>query len=160
MGDPGFGVLFGLLWTAIAGIPIFIEVLAESKARASLKWLSVDGEVVHCRLKQGTAHAGESATGIFYKPDVKYKYKIGGESYTGQRIDFGTTGATKDWAKKRAAEYQKGKTVTVYYNPKDPREAVLEQTVAENPNILFFVLFFIPGPLYALFNIIRILIEK
>jgi hypothetical protein len=62
-------------------------------------------------------------------PVVVYSYQAGGRSYQGNRIapgpEVGGTGAPK-----RAAGYETGSQVTVYYNPNDPSDAVLETTVS------------------------------
>jgi hypothetical protein len=82
-----------------------------------------------------------------------YSYQAGGRSYEGNRIapgpEVGGTGAPK-----RSAEYKKGSQVTVFYNPNDPSDAVLE-TKAPSLFWLWFALILVDLVLgsVALFNI-------
>jgi hypothetical protein len=86
-------------------------------------------------------------------PVVLYSYQVGGRSYQGSLIapglEVGRTGAPA-----RLAVYPTGSQVTVYYNPNDPSDAVLETKV---PSLfwLWFALILVDLVLgaVALFNI-------
>jgi len=58
----------------------------------------------------------------------RHLYLDGGTTYSGDRICFGRTysGGKRSLAKKVADSYPRGKKVTVYYDPEDPKEAVLK----------------------------------
>ena len=85
-------------------------------------------------------------------PVVQYSYQVGGRSYQGSRIapgpEVGGTGAGKI-----IERYPVNSQVTVYYNPQNPSDAVLE-TKAPSQWIMWLVLVIINvmlGGMAALF---------
>jgi hypothetical protein len=64
-----------------------------------------------------------------YSPRVSYDYTALGQRYTGNKISFGFTKAhnTHRSAEAELTRYPVGSQVTVFYNPANPAEAVLER---------------------------------
>jgi tetratricopeptide (TPR) repeat protein len=63
----------------------------------------------------------------WYGVQVQYEYKVGDGSYLSDRLSFHETGARSPAAALNVLnKYRNQRTVTVYYDPKDPQEAVLE----------------------------------
>lgn len=83
-----------------------------------------------------------------YYPVIVYEYSVGGMNYQGQKItpglNWGGSGSGKV-----VARYPAGSAVTVYYDPKNPADAVLERNVtsvvAWLAGILVFVNLFMCG---------------
>ena len=106
---------------------IFLGVIftAQKDAAAVTKWPTTTGTVLMSTLESRRTNNGRHAQ----YPVVLYSYQVGGRSYEGNRIapgpEVGGTGAPK-----RLAKYGTGTQVTVYYNPNDPSDAVLETTVS------------------------------
>ena len=64
-----------------------------------------------------------------YHPVVEYTYPVGGQVYAGKRIAFGPAKASARSTSAQAAlaKYPLGGAVTVYYDPNNPAEVVLEK---------------------------------
>jgi hypothetical protein len=107
--------LFGVAGSPISGYfltKIFLE------ARASASWPSVSGTVTKAQV--GSAGFGR------YFADVSYIYHIGGNDLTGTRVrasDGEYDG--RDGAIQAIRGLSVGQTVLVFYDPSDPRQAVL-----------------------------------
>jgi hypothetical protein len=64
-----------------------------------------------------------NSAGTTYKTAmVKYAYSVAGKSYEGNRVKVEIGTSLSD-----AERYPKGKQVTVFYNPENAEESVLEQ---------------------------------
>jgi hypothetical protein len=68
---------------------------------------------------------GEDETTAEY-PAVSYSYQVSGQAFQGTRIAPGPETSGSD-ARRRSARYVTGAAVTVFYNPQNPAESVLEQ---------------------------------
>jgi hypothetical protein len=66
-------------------------------------------------------------------PIVHYEYSILEKTYESDRIFWGNfhISGSEDESRKVADKYKKGKKVTVYYNPRNAQEAVLEPGSAQ-----------------------------
>ena len=71
----------------------------------------------------------EGYTSISYTPKVEYTYDVGDQVFTGEKLSFGFTTRYGNQTKAEAqlAHYPEGSQVTVYYDPSNPEEAVLER---------------------------------
>ena len=65
---------------------------------------------------------------LIYRPDVAYRYTVQGVDYQSNRISFGARvyASFDHFARQRLAGYRDGDSVTVFYNPENAAEAVLE----------------------------------
>jgi len=59
------------------------------------------------------------------KPKITYRYSVKGNEFTGNKIAFRDVVGTIE-AKRAMHLYPVGKTVKVYYDPKDPYKSILE----------------------------------
>jgi len=86
-------------------------------------WPSVQGTVQISKIR---AHK-EWMLSVF-EPHLIYSYTVAGKGYTGDTVRIGH--AKMMWSKEDATgllqNYPAGKTVTVYYDPDEPTEALLE----------------------------------
>jgi hypothetical protein len=66
-----------------------------------------------------------------YDLTVAYTYEVAGREWHGNRVSFGQepSGSYGD-VQPRMEQYLKGTEVTVYYDPADPSQAVLERGAA------------------------------
>jgi hypothetical protein len=104
------------------GGALFWVISSFVECRASLNWPSVPGKV--------------ESSGVFVRGDrrkaefsaaVVYQYTVRGKEYTRSRLAFGPEGTYVATAKAEAARYRPEQEVTVYYDPADPKNAVLER---------------------------------
>jgi len=76
-----------------------------------------------------------------YMPQVKYTYSVTGNTYQGSHIGFGVPiSGFESSAKKVVARYRTGATRTVFYNPQNPAQAVLERNMESNATALLIVI--------------------
>jgi hypothetical protein len=106
-------LLGGLL---VGGFMIYMSIVNGRKAKASLTWTSVPGEVVF----SGMITDG-SEQDKFY-PSVTYKYSVGGQTFQSSCVVFNGVKS-----KKMLAKYPKASRVEVFFDPRKPSTAVLEQ---------------------------------
>jgi hypothetical protein len=75
---------------------------------------------------------------ITYYPRVVYSYEVAGQPYSSHRVTFGAIRPSKQAAaaEKALERYPVGSQVTVYYNPAQPSETVLERTATHTQAML------------------------
>lgn len=114
--------LLGVVFFAMGSGVLIYGVRNLLLADASRNWPTVKGKVTVS--KMGT-HRGDKST--TYSADVAYDYTVNGTRYTGDRVTFGSVSTSSTARARRVLNrYPKGKEVTVYYNPEDPEQSVLE----------------------------------
>ncbi|MFU8860970.1 MAG: DUF3592 domain-containing protein [Cyclonatronaceae bacterium] len=110
-----------------------------STAQNSKNWPFVTGEVIEFDVRNRTADKSVYAT-------IRYTYKVDGYTYTGNRFTLENGEPDVRQVARRLDAYPEGRTITVYYNPENPSQAVLEPGVSANALMvtsmayLFFVL--------------------
>jgi hypothetical protein len=70
---------------------------------------------------------------------VSYEYQVLGQSYTGAKVAFGVAKSYRfrSQAENALAYYPLDSQVTVYYDPSNPAEAVLERKVGDTSKTPF-----------------------
>ena len=120
---------FAFILPIIVGVYFFyIGVKEIGFAKESTMWSSVRGTITqsiytdyHARSSgSGNARGAPSMA-------LHYEYIIGGETFTGDRVFYGYKNnfLTSD-SYRQSQAYPKGENVTVYYDPTDPIQSVLE----------------------------------
>lgn len=99
-------------------------------------WAITEGKVLNITIQQDN-----DTDSTMFRRVVLYEYYVNGERYTSDQITKGVIwwDGLYDWAKRRNLEYQPGNNVTVYYNPKHPKDAVLETAFEAYTFIYFFI---------------------
>lgn len=122
----GVGVLFALLG---AGVMI-TAWRTRQRLQASAGWPTTEGEVVETQIRREESATGEDDdTMVRFYPEIRYTYRVLGQTYTGTRLSFGGPAGYLNRAEAAAVlnRYPVGGRVMVYYNPANPQEAVLER---------------------------------
>lgn len=93
------------------------------QAYTSPSWPTVQGQVIHSEVALHRDSDGDR----MYSPDIAYNYTVNSQQYDSSQVGMldGSTsirGTVQDTVKR----YPSGTTVTVYYDPEDPANAVLE----------------------------------
>ena len=106
------------------------------KGEESLKWPKTTGVVIEAELARSQDGKGLE----MYSPRVNVKYNVNGNEYETSQINISPQYSTSNLTSVRniIAKYSKGKNVDVYYNDKDPTEAVLETGVSTLAKILHY----------------------
>lgn len=99
------------------------------KAAASQNWPVVDAQIVLAEVREQRDLDAEGDLRQTYYPHVEYTYQVAGITYQGKTIAFGGRKgfSSPRNAEKEIAAYPVGARVKAYYNPQNPKEAVLEQ---------------------------------
>ena len=118
----------GVIFIGIGAALVIFGLRARRKAQAAQNWPSVQGVVSAARID---AHSGRY--GPSYLPVIVYDYTVAGTPLQGSQIRFNPVGGAHRHAEETLARYPAGSPVTVFYNPNDLNESVLERDV---PGIL------------------------
>jgi hypothetical protein len=120
---------------AIAGIAlaaalafVVLHVRRRRIAARAASWPSVTGTVTASRTaRRWGLGNGIWIAGLWYVPDITYRYEIAGHAYKGRKITLADTGYPKlKAARDIIARYPEGASIPVYYDPEKPRRAFLE----------------------------------
>ena len=141
-----FGVLcfgsFILVFGAVSAWLIYTYFQQRRKAGESIAWPATQGKIVVSTVKESvTRHDTDNGMWVertTYYPEVRYEYSVLGKTYTGRRIAFGASKgfSTSAGAEKALERYPVRATVTVYYNPDNPADAVLEREMRGGASLL------------------------
>lgn len=123
------GVLFALFGVYFIGL-----------GNESGSWPDTQGTIESVTIRTDTDMAGNAGLTVEererrrrYFPSITYRWEVDGQSYTGSRYQLGTTHekyAEREQAVAAAAKYRTDTTITVYYDPKDPSQAVLDKSAS------------------------------
>ena len=95
-----------------------------------------------------------------YRAALQYSYRVGGKDYQASRIFWGGNEGREKHMASVVETYPAGSNVRVFYDPKNPAEAVLDpiQHTASRQLVLYALamvtlgLFTVTGGVYALFH--------
>ncbi len=134
------------------------------KASETYGWPATQGTILTSGVK--TSEYWDSDTNLTtytYSPAVTYTYTVMGQRYEGRHIwAQGAPGSnSRRKAERIAARYPEGSQVTVYYNPENPADAVLEQGNASGTWVLLVVgITFVIGSLCILLPLLLALLHS
>jgi hypothetical protein len=119
------GVVAGLILGSLAGGLVLYLAYVRGQVRSSLRWPSAVGMVTGTAAR---AHRTDGSTSHYF-PTVSYAYAVAGRQFTGSRVAFGPAAHLRGYAtaEQAMAHYTIGGQLPVYYNPRNPGEAVLER---------------------------------
>jgi Protein of unknown function (DUF3592) len=117
---------------AVFGVAAFIRW--RRLAAASARWPTVAGIVTTSGVIEEVIEDKSNDDKSFirkihrYQVDLRYAYQVGKRDFVGTAAGWGWTAiyGLRDVAEKAASRYQLGQPVTVYYDPEQPGNAVLE----------------------------------
>jgi len=122
----------GIFVLAFGGVGVFLIYRTrknKQQADASLGWPSTPGQILAADVQHGVSTDSDGDRRDSYSPRVRYSYHANNADYTGDKLGFGFVTGYGSESKARAAlmKYPIGGQVTVYYDPADPGNAVLER---------------------------------
>jgi hypothetical protein len=136
----------GLLFLSIGLAMLYRQIQALRWGRLSTHWPTTSGKVQSAGVQR---YRGE---GISYGVNVGYTYTVAGVQYHSRRLEFGIQPET--WwhaaAREAVSKYPIGSTVTVHYNPDNPKVAVLITGVSADSRLLGWFSSLVPIVLGAL----------
>lgn len=114
------------LAAALAFVALHVRRLRVGRSAAS--WPSVAGIITQSRTaRRWGLGNGVRVAGLWYVPEIGYRYEIDGRAYSGRKITLADTGYPKlRDAREVIARYPEGARVPVYYDPARPKRSFLE----------------------------------
>lgn len=135
----GNGVpLFAFALPGLAILAAVFSVAAFARERrlasASRRWPTVSGTITASGVIEeqieDTSNNDRSIIRMIhrYQVDLRYAYQVGKRDFVGTTANWGWTAVygLRELAEKAASQYRQGQPVTVYYDPEQPGNAVLE----------------------------------
>jgi hypothetical protein len=119
-------VTTALGWLALVGgaLALCFPVVTWLRVRASRNWPHVAGRIVESAVERQLGGKGRPS----YMPRIRYRYRVEGRDYVSSQVTFwGSVGGSQWLAERTTRRYPQGSAVTVYYNPEDPHDAVLDR---------------------------------
>jgi len=132
------GVLVSLVFIAIGLSLLYYARSVSAKAQQSLSWPQADGVIAHSAVLQ-QMQTSSSTNAATYKADVTYRYKVQGRDYSSERITLADFSSSTGRAQDIVDRFPDGAPVTVYYNPVDPSDAVLERDGTSGIRLLYII---------------------
>ncbi len=130
MAESGRGRKWMFLFIMGGVIVLIYSINIVYRGISSYSWPYCSGKIISSGLQQTERLDPGEGIDKTYSPKIVYEYAVNGARYTNDRIFFGEFGSgIKSSIKRIADKYPPGKEVPVYYNPKNPQEAVLEKGV-------------------------------
>jgi Protein of unknown function (DUF3592) len=135
----GNGVpLFAFALPAVALLAAVFSVISFVRGRrlasASARWPTVSGTVTTSDVIEETLQDDSNTNKSIirkihrYQVDLRYAYQVGKRDFVGTVANWGWTAVygLRELAETAAGQYPQGQLVTVYYDPEQPGNAVLE----------------------------------
>ena len=128
LGDSDFYV--GLIFLPMAVLFVVAVIAKMLEVRRAAGWSTAVGRIVKSSTAAEHRRSAGEATTVKTMPAVEYEFSVGGRKVRGNRIGIGedSGGANTEATLRR---YTVGAAVTVYYDPANPKNCVLERGVPE-----------------------------
>lgn len=131
-------MLFAFCWSGLVLLADCTIGRDYYKQYESGKFPSVTGTITHSELQTHTNSKGD----VYYTVIIDYVYKVGGQTFTGDRLAFSEDepGISEPTI---VNSHPAGSAVQVYYNPRDPNESLLYPgvTAGDSSWVLFLTPF-------------------
>jgi Protein of unknown function (DUF3592) len=145
---------FGVIAIAIGAVLYAVQFRQGLRADASKKWPRASGTVTASALEKAPGHRWR------YRAALQYSYRVGGKDYQASRIFWGGNEGREKHMTSVVETYPAGGAIRVFYDPKNPAEAVLDpiQNTGSRQLVLYALamvtlgLFTVTGGIYSLFH--------
>jgi hypothetical protein len=84
-------------------------------------FVETPGRFLQVKVRRDSSGSGE------YYPDILFEYFVDGKSIWGWRLSYEDEPRPEAYWRERLAGYAEGKPVTVYYNPAEPKDSIVEK---------------------------------
>ena len=137
--------LFFVLCLGGGCVCIFLQFRAFRRAHATRSWPRVEGVITQASVEKIISIDAEGQPSRSYAARIAYRYEAAGKSLTQSRIRFGTgiynTGF-RFYPRRLLKNYAVQQSVSVFYDPSDPSNSVLEQGRSGWEHSIFAALLF------------------
>lgn len=146
-------LIAGLILTLLCGALLPVALNDLQSASAAQRWPQVRGVVTHSGIAMGSVSSGRLGSERTFAPDVRYTYAVGGRNYSAARVHRDKGPNSEAGVRALAAKYPVGAAVSVFYDPGNPADAVLETEI--HGNTLQAVLAFGGGLAFGILCLLR-----
>ncbi len=152
-----YRLILPMIFILIGVAVLWFGVAEFLSAKEAANWKSIEGVIDSSTIVSGIREVRENNRTRRYKEyavAVAYHFSVDGKIIQGHRIRFGdAVYDAPDAAERDTALYPTGKSVTVYVNPDNPNECLLEREMGSGAFALpaLGVLFLIVGLAVAFF---------
>jgi hypothetical protein len=133
------GWLVVLFVLAIPGVLVAATVVKLREVRKASTWPKTIGKIVSSELVSTRRKVTGEATRSVNRPAVRYSYQASGKRFTGSRISIGEIADNDPRIPEILKRYAIGNSVTVYYQPDQPANSVLERDPPVGLHIIWAV---------------------
>ena len=120
-------VLLVLMGMAIPCLISGLIVYKMERVRQAAHWPATRARITRSELRADHRNRMEDVSTVVNIPVVEYEFTLGGRTIRGTHIGIGDTPGNDPQVEATLERYRVGATVPVYYNPKNPQDAVLER---------------------------------
>ena len=143
------GWVFAGIWFTISFLILFLIGGPAIADLGTADWNATDGVITSSEVYTSTD--GEGTTYCLW---VDYEYTYDGKTYNGDVVSYSKDNSCDSWSGNADDDYPEGKEITVYVNPDNPYEAVLEPGLS---GVDFGVCCVLPFPLIGIFMVAMML---
>ncbi|MBZ0279369.1 MAG: DUF3592 domain-containing protein [Anaerolineae bacterium] len=140
-------ILVAVPFIIVALVLAFIGLRQKARVSVAKEWPTTNGTVLFSTVEARRSRSSSGGTSTSYYPNVVYQYQVNGQTFQSNQLSVGMAVGLGSYnmVERRVAEnYSPGSVITVYYNPANPQQAVLEHS-ATGGNILILVAALIVG---------------
>ncbi|GAB4495436.1 MAG: DUF3592 domain-containing protein [Anaerolineales bacterium] len=121
-------LFIGLFAAAIIGLLFFAVVVKMRETQRAKTWQTTSGKITRSETRALKKRDIDGKESVRSAPAIAYEYTVNGKRYQGERISLAEIIPESD-IEPLLARYPVGAQVTVYYDPANPRQAVLERSL-------------------------------
>ena len=144
------GWAFTGIWCGISFLALFFlggPVLADL---GTTDWEPTNGVIIDSGVYESTGGEGDTTYCLW----VNYDYTYENNTYNGDVVSFSKDNSCSSWSGEADEDYPAGQEITVYVNPDNPHEAVLETGFS---GVDFWVCCIFPFPLIGILLLVGML---
>lgn len=144
------GWAFAGIWCGVSFLALFLlggPILADL---GTSDWEPTNGVIIDSGVSESTGGEG----GTTYCLWVNYDYTYDNNTYSGDVVSFSKDNSCSSWAGEADEDYPAGQEITVYVNPDNPYESVLETGFS---GVDFWVCCIFPFPLIGIILLVGML---
>ena len=116
----------GIFAAVVIGVLILAVVVKLREVRGAQRWRTTTGKVIRSEVRAQKRRDMDDRERTRSVPFVGYEYTVDGRRFSGDRVSLAEIIPESD-IESTLNRYPVGREVTVYFNPADPRQAVLER---------------------------------
>ena len=114
-------------------VALFFRLLHLIRAIQSRNWASIEGKIIESSIRRVKLRSPK------YLPKIVYEYSIEGISYISNQLSFSEYMRFYRSCQGVIDRYPAGKSVTVYYDPKNPKNSVIQKGRIKSAILLFLL---------------------